>query len=200
MKYLVAGLGNIGEDYSQTRHNIGFMVLDAWAQASNTVFTSGRYGSTAEVRFRGRTFVLLKPSTYMNLSGNAVRYYLQKCSIEQSNLLVILDDLALPFGTLRLRARGSSGGHNGLNSIDYTLGSDDYARLRLGIGNGFPRGGQINYVLGDFLLEEKRALPVILEKAVEAAKCFALEGVGQAMTRYNHSWLPSSPSSEKKEE
>ncbi|MBR4659977.1 MAG: aminoacyl-tRNA hydrolase [Bacteroidales bacterium] len=192
MKYLIAGLGNIGPEYAGTRHNIGFMVLDAWAQASNTVFTSGRYGATAEISLKGRKCVLLKPSTYMNLSGKAVNYYLGKLDIPRENLLVVLDDLALPFGTLRLRRRGSSGGHNGLNSIDYCLASDDYARLRVGIGNGFPQGGQIDFVLGEFIPEERAELPGVLEKAVEAVKCSVLEGVDRAMTRYNHSWLSSS--------
>ena len=198
MAYLVAGLGNIGDEYASTRHNMGFMVLDAWAQASNAVFTPGRYGSTTEVSFKGRKFVLLKPSTYMNLSGKAVNYYLQKLGIPRENLMVVVDDLALPFGTIRMRRRGSDGGHNGLKSIDYCLASNDYARLRIGIGAGFREGGQIDYVLGELMLEEKRALPEILERAVEAVKCFGTEGIDRAMTRYNHSSSPSS--STKKEE
>ncbi|MBQ7575030.1 MAG: aminoacyl-tRNA hydrolase [Bacteroidales bacterium] len=200
MTYLVAGLGNIGDEYASTRHNMVFMVLDAWAQASNTVFTVGRYGSTAEVSFKGRKFVLLKPSTYMNLSGKAVNYYLQTLKIPRENLMVVVDDLALPFGTIRMRKRGSAGGHNGLKSIDYCLASDDYARLRIGIGSGFREGGQIDYVLGELLLEEKRALPELLERAVSAIKCFGTEGIDRAMTRYNHSSSPSSESSTKKEE
>ncbi len=200
MTYLVAGLGNIGDEYASTRHNMGFMVLDAWAQASNTVFTVGRYGSTAEVSFKGRKFILLKPSTYMNLSGKAVNYYLQTLKIPRENLMVVVDDLALPFGTIRMRKRGSAGGHNGLKSIDYCLASDDYARLRIGIGSGFREGGQIDYVLGELLLEEKRALPELLERAVSAIKCFGTEGIDRAMTRYNHSSSPSSESSTKKEE
>ena len=200
MTYLVAGLGNIGDEYASTRHNMGFMVVDAWAQASNTVFTVGRYGSTAEVSFKGRKFVLLKPSTYMNLSGKAVNYYLQTLKIPRENLMVVVDDLALPFGTIRMRKRGSAGGHNGLKSIDYCLASDDYARLRIGIGSGFREGGQIDYVLGELLLEEKRALPELLERAVSAIKCFGTEGIDRAMTRYNHSSSPSSESSTKKEE
>ena len=200
MTYLVAGLGNIGDEYASTRHNMGFMVLDAWAQASNTVFTVGRYGSTAEVSFKGRKFVLLKPSTYMNLSGKAVNYYLQTLKIPRENLMVVVDDLALPFGTIRMRKRGSDGGHNGLKSIDYCLFSDDYPRLRIGIGSGFREGGQVNYVLGELLLEEKRALPELLERAVSAIKCFGTEGIDRAMTRYNHSSSPSPGSSTKKEE
>ena len=198
MTYLVAGLGNIGDEYASTRHNMGFMVLDAWAQASNAVFTPGRYGSTAEVSFKGRKFVLLKPSTYMNLSGKAVNYYLQKLNLPLENLIVVVDDLALPFGTIRLRKKGSDGGHNGLKSIDFCLSSNEYPRLRIGIGSGFREGGQIDYVLGELLLEEKRALPELLERAVSAIKCFGTEGIDRAMTQYNHSSSPSS--SIKKEE
>src|SRR5690554_4611988 len=137
MSYLIVGLGNVGIEYADTRHNIGFMVLDAWAQASNTVFKSNRYGSTLECRYRGRKIVLLKPSTYMNLSGKAVNYWLQKEKVPIENLLVILDDLALPFGVLRLRAKGSDAGHNGLKNINEVLGHNQYARLRFGIGDNF---------------------------------------------------------------
>ena len=206
MTYLVAGLGNIGDEYAGTRHNIGFMVLDAWAQASNAVFKTGRYGATAEVSFKGRKFVLLKPSTYMNLSGKAVNYYLQTLKIPRENLMVVVDDLALPFGTIRMRKRGSAGGHNGLKNIDLCLASDDYARLRVGIGNGFARGGQVDYVLGELLLEEKKVLPEVLERAVSAVKCAATEGIDRAMTQYNKAASPaadqasSSSSPTKKEE
>ena len=193
MNYLVVGLGNIGEEYAATRHNMGFMVLDAWAQASNTVFTVGRYGATAEIRYKGSRFTLLKPSTYMNLSGRAVRYWLQKTKIPQENLLVVVDDLAIPFGTLRLRKRGSAGGHNGLKNIDYELASDDYARLRIGTGNGgFAEGRQIDFVLGELLLEEKRALPQLLERARECILCYGTEGIDRAMTRFNRA-LPPAP-------
>lgn len=186
MNYLVVGLGNIGEEYASTRHNMGFMVLDAWAQASNAVFTPGRYGSTAEISYKGRKFTLLKPSTYMNLSGKAVNYWLQKLKIPQENLLVVVDDFAIPFGTMRLRRRGSAGGHNGLKSIDYSLASDDYARLRIGTGNGgFAEGHQVDFVLGELLLEEKRALPELLERAVAAIKCCSTEGIDRAMTQFN---------------
>ena len=147
-KYLIVGLGNIGSEYAETRHNIGFRVLDALAGVSDTFFKPDRYGDTAEIKFKGRTIRLLKPSTYMNLSGNAVRYWLKKENVEQENLLIIVDDLALPLGTLRLRARGSDGGHNGLKSIDAVLGNNNYARLRFGIGNDFPQGHQVNFVLG----------------------------------------------------
>ena len=206
MNYLVVGLGNIGAEYAATRHNMGFMVLDAWAQASNAVFTVGRYGATTEISLKGRKFTLLKPSTYMNLSGKAVRYWLQKTRIPQENLLVVVDDFAIPFGTLRMRKRGSAGGHNGLKSIDYELVSDDYARLRVGTGNGgFAEGHQVDFVLGELLLEEKRMLPLVLERAVEAIKCYGTEGIDRAMTRFNRAVVtedqssPSTPSSEKKE-
>ena len=148
MNYLIAGLGNIGQEYSDTRHNAGFMVLDAWAQASNTVFTTQRYGDVAEVSFKGRKITLLKPSTYMNLSGNAVRYWMTKLKLPVENLLVICDDLNIPFGTLRMRKKGSDGGHNGLKNIQELLGTQDYARIRVGIGNDFQKGGQVDFVLG----------------------------------------------------
>ena len=186
--FLIAGLGNIGEEYADTRHNIGFMVLDVWAQASNISFTSGRYGSTAEVSFKGSKFTLLKPSTYMNLSGKAVNYWLNNLKIPRENLLVVVDDLAIPFGTLRMRAKGSAGGHNGLKSIDFCLASEDYARLRMGTGNGgFAEGHQVDFVLGEWLLEEKKELPLIIDTAIAAIKCFGTEGVSRAMTQYNHS-------------
>ena len=150
MKYLITGLGNIGEEYRNTRHNIGFTVLDALAKASNLVFTDGRYGATATLSLKGRQLILLKPSTYMNLSGNAVRYWMQKENIPLENVLIVVDDLALPFGTLRLKGKGSDAGHNGLKNIQQLLGTQEYSRLRFGIGSNFPRGGQINYVLGKF--------------------------------------------------
>jgi len=160
MKYLIAGLGNIGEEYANTRHNIGFMILDALAGASNLVFDPNRrYGSIAEFKFKGRNFILLKPSTYMNLSGNAIRYWLQKENIELANLLVIVDDLALPFGSIRIRAKGSDAGHNGLKHISEILGTDQYARVRFGIGNQFEKGRQVDYVLSEWTNEEKEALP-----------------------------------------
>ena len=140
MNYLIVGLGNIGVEYANTRHNMGFMVLDAWAQASNSVFESGRYGSMTTVSFKGRRFHLLKPSTYMNLSGKAVRYWMNELKIPIENILVISDDLNIPFGTLRLRKNGSAGGHNGLTNITELLGSQEYARIRVGIGNEFGRG------------------------------------------------------------
>ena len=148
MKYLIVGLGNIGAEYAGTRHNIGFKVLDALAEASNAVFTTARYGDVAELKHKGRTLILLKPSTYMNLSGKAVRYWMEAEKIAPENLLVVSDDIALPFGTLRMRPRGSAGGHNGLKNIAELLGTEDYARMRFGVGGDFPRGHQVDYVLG----------------------------------------------------
>ena len=156
MKYLIVGLGNIGDEYRDTRHNIGFNVLDAFAKASNIVFKDGRYGATADLSLKGRQLVLLKPSTYMNLSGNAVRYWMQQEKVPLENVLIVVDDLALPFGALRLKPKGSDAGHNGLKHIAAKLGTENYARLRFGIGNNFPKGAQIDYVLGHFSEEEKQ--------------------------------------------
>ena len=186
MKYLIAGLGNIGEEYDGTRHNIGFSILDALARASNIVFSDGRYGAIAGLTVKGRQLLLLKPSTYMNLSGNAVRYYLQKEKIPVENLLVVVDDISLPFGTLRLKGKGSNGGHNGLRHIEETLGTHDYARLRFGIGNDFPRGGQIDYVLGRFTQEQQELLPAREERAIEIIKSFCLAGLTITMNQYNN--------------
>jgi peptidyl-tRNA hydrolase len=185
MKYLIAGLGNIGPDYEQTRHNIGFMVLDAFAKASNAVFEDRRYGFVAEMRLRNKLLVLLKPSTFMNLSGNAVRYWLQKEKIENENLLVVVDDLALPFGTLRMKTKGSDAGHNGLKHIQELIGQN-YPRLRFGIGNDFPPGGQVNYVLEPFTNDEKLQLPQRMETAVDMIRSFCLAGVNVTMNQYNN--------------
>ena len=186
MKYLIVGLGNIGSEYENTRHNIGFRVLDALAKASNLIFSDGRYGATCEMKIKGRTLVLLKPSTYMNLSGNAVRFWLQKENISIENLLVVVDDLALPFGTLRLKPRGSDAGHNGLKHIQQILGTDNYARLRFGIGNDFPRGGQVNFVLGSFPPEEEKILPEKFERAGEIIKSFCLAGIQLTISHFNN--------------
>ena len=186
MKYLIVGLGNIGPEYENTRHNIGFRVLDALAKASNLVFTDKRYGEICELKIKGSTLILLKPSTYMNLSGNAVRYWLQKENIPVENLLVIVDDLALPFGTLRLKPKGSDAGHNGLKNIQQLLGTQEYSRLRFGIGSNFPRGGQINYVLGKFPPEELQEMPEKIKRAVEIIKSFCLAGVQNSMNQYNN--------------
>ena len=150
MKYLIAGLGNIGTEYQNTRHNIGFMVLDALAKASNATFMTQRYGDVAEMRLKNKELVLLKPSTYMNLSGNAIRYWMEKERIPLENLLVVVDDIALPFGAVRMKARGSDAGHNGLKNIAEVLSTQNYARLRFGIGNNFPRGFKLKYVLSTF--------------------------------------------------
>ena len=186
MKYLIVGLGNIGAEYADTRHNIGFDVLDALAEASNTSFTTDRYGAVATLRSKGHTLVLLKPSTYMNLSGNAVRYWLQQENIAIENLLVIVDDISLPFGAIRIKARGSDAGHNGLKNIARMLGTEAYPRLKFGIGNDFPRGCQIDYVLGRFTSEQAEALPARIDVAVDAIKTFCLAGIGTAMCNYNN--------------
>lgn len=186
MKYLITGLGNIGDEYRDTRHNIGFNVLDAFAKASNIVFKDGRYGATASLSVKGRQLILLKPSTYMNLSGNAVRYYLQKENIPIENLLVIVDDLSLPFGTLRLKGKGSNAGHNGLKNIEELLGTQQYARLKFGIGNNFPKGGQIDFVLGKFPKEEMELMPQKLETAGEIIKSFCLAGISITMNQFNN--------------
>ena len=183
--YLVVGLGNIGAEYAATRHNIGFMILDAWAQASNVVFEPGRYGDMTVVRDKGREFHLLKPSTYMNLSGNAVRYWQQKLGIGLDHILVICDDINLPFGTLRLRASGSDGGHNGLKNITELLESQDWARLRIGVGHDFAQGGQIGFVLGEFDEEQKNAIPELANKIIAGARTWAFVGIGQAMNQVN---------------
>ena len=185
MKYLIVGLGNIGEEYRNTRHNIGFMVLDALAKASNLVFKDGRYGATTTLSIKGRQLILLKPSTYMNLSGNAVRYWMQQENIPLENILIVVDDLALPFGSLRLKGKGSDAGHNGLKHIAATLGTQNYARLRFGIGNEFPRGGQIDFVLGHFNEEDMQAMPEHLETAGEIVKSFCLAGLNITMNQYN---------------
>ena len=185
MNYLIVGLGNIGVEYANTRHNIGFMVLDAWAQASNIVFESGRYGSTTTISFKGRKFTLLKPSTYMNLSGKAVRYWMNELKIQPENLLVISDDLNIPFGTLRLRKNGSAGGHNGLTNINELIGTQDYARIRVGIGNEFGRGQQIGYVLGEFNEDEKKEIPDICKRVIDGVKAWATVGADRAMNVVN---------------
>lgn len=186
MKYLIVGLGNIGDEYASTRHNIGFRILDALAKASNVVFEDKRYGFVGQMRLKGHILVLLKPSTYMNLSGNAVRYWMQKENIPIENLLVVVDDIALPFGQLRLRPQGSDAGHNGLKHIQQILGTNAYARLRFGLGKDYPRGGQIDFVLGDFLPEEEEQLPDRIECAGNIIKEFCLAGVQNAMNRFNN--------------
>ena len=182
---MIVGLGNIGSEYDGTRHNIGFTVLDAFAKASNTVFADKRYGFVAETSVRGRKLILLKPSTYMNLSGNAVRYWMQQEKIPLENILVIVDDLALPVGALRLKGQGSDGGHNGLKHIASTLGTTNYARLRFGIGNDFGKGHQVDFVLGTFDSEEQKAVDAQVETVGEIIKSFCFAGLARTMNQFN---------------
>ena len=186
MKYLITGLGNIGNEYDNTRHNIGFKVLDALAKASNTVFADARYGAIAKITLKGRTLILLKPSTFMNLSGNAVRYWMNKENITPDRLLVITDDLALPLGKIRLKGQGSNGGHNGLGNIIQTISTQQFARLRFGIGNDFPMGAQIKFVLDPFFPEEKKILEERIPIAAEAVKNFCLSGLADTMCKFNN--------------
>ncbi len=185
MKYLFVGLGNIGHEYEETRHNIGFTVLDAFAKASNTSFQDKRYGFVAEASVRGRKLILLKPSTYMNLSGNAVRYWMQQEKVPLENVLVIVDDLALPVGALRLKGQGSDGGHNGLKHIAATLGTTNYARLRFGIGNDFGKGHQVNFVLGAFDSDEQKIIDEQLDTTTEIIKSFCFAGLARTMNQFN---------------
>lgn len=185
MKYLIVGLGNIGAEYAETRHNIGFKVLDALAGASDTFFTTGRYGDRAVLRHKGHSLLLLKPSTYMNLSGKAVRYWMDAEHIAPENLLVVSDDIALPFGTLRLRPKGSAGGHNGLKNIVELLGTEEFARMRFGVGGDFPRGHQVDYVLGEWTEEERAALPERLKLFGDAILSFATVGLERTMNLFN---------------
>lgn len=185
MKHLIVGLGNIGTEYEGTRHNIGFRVLDALAKASNISFQDKRYGFVAHLRVKNQELVLLKPSTYMNLSGNAVRYWMQQEKIALDHLLVIVDDLSLPVGTIRMRQGGADAGHNGLKHIAQTLGTQAYNRLKFGIGNDFPRGGQVDFVLGTFSPEDDKVVDEKVPVACEAIKAYALSGMQFAMCNYN---------------
>jgi PTH1 family peptidyl-tRNA hydrolase len=186
MKFLITGLGNIGSEYENTRHNLGFFALDALAKASNLVFADRRYGAIAEYRYKARNLILLKPSTFVNRSGNAVRFYLRKEKIDVSKMLVIVDDVALPFGTIRIRAKGGAGGHNGLQDIIDVLGTDGFARLRFGIGNDFYPGGQVNYVLGKWERTELEALPERSTKLIEVVNSFATLGLERTMNLFNN--------------
>ncbi len=185
MKYLIVGLGNIGDEYSDTRHNIGFTVLDAFVSAAGSSFDDKRYGFISRIKYKGRELILLKPSTFMNLSGNAVRYWLNKEKIPVENLLVIVDDLAIPLGSIRMRAKGSDGGHNGLAHINSVLATNVYARIRIGIGNGFPKGAQVNYVLGRWTNEEMHFLLDRIGIVSEMIKSFCTAGTELTMTSYN---------------
>lgn len=186
MKYLITGLGNIGSEYEHTRHNIGFDILDELAKTEGLSFEVQRYGSVAEYRYKGRVFILLKPSTYVNLSGKAVSFWMQKEKIKIENLLVIVDDIALPFGSLRVKSKGSDAGHNGLKSIQSILGHNQFARLRFGIDDNFTRGHQADYVLGNWTSDEKAALPERIDKAIEIIKTFGTIGTQQTMNLFNN--------------
>lgn len=183
-KYLICGLGNPGDEYAGTRHNTGFMVLDAFAKASNICFEDKRYGFVAETSLKGRKIILLKPTTFMNLSGNAVRYWLNKENIDQQRLMVVSDDVALPLGEFRLKANGSNGGHNGLGHIIQLIGQD-FARLRVGIGNDYPRGGQIDWVLGSYSTQDMEVLQPTIDTAVDIIRSFVLQGIGNTMNQFN---------------
>jgi peptidyl-tRNA hydrolase, PTH1 family len=185
MKYLIAGLGNIGDEYANTRHNIGFIIADAFAYAFKAKFETARYASVAEISYKGRTFIVIKPSTYMNLSGKAVRYWLQKEKILPQELLVITDDLALPLGTLRLRHKGSDGGHNGLISIIENIGTIEFPRLRVGIGNDFAKGYQVDYVLSRWTKDEEKIILPQIERSVDLIKSFGTIGVERTMNIFN---------------
>ncbi len=184
-RFLIVCLGNIGPEYADTRHNIGFMAGDALAESAGAGWQSCRYGDMAKVKVKNCELMLLKPSTYMNLSGVAVRYWMNKEKLPLENLLVIVDDIALPFGAVRLRKQGSDAGHNGLKNIASELGTQQYARLRVGVGNDFPKGGQVDYVLGRFPKEEMEKMPDLLKHVAEAVKAYCLSGADFAMTHYN---------------
>lgn len=184
-RFLIACLGNIGPEYVDTRHNAGFLAGNFIASQAGAQFKSCRYGDMAVVKVKNCELLLLKPSTFMNLSGVAVRYWMNKEKLPLENLLVIVDDIALPFGTIRIRKQGSDAGHNGLKNIASELGTQNYARLRFGVGNEFPRGGQIDYVLGRFPAEEMEKMPEVLERVSEAVKAYCLSGAEFAMTRFN---------------
>lgn len=194
MKYLIVGLGNVGSEYEGTRHNCGFMVVDALARSADAQWRLERHAYRTEVRHKGRTLVLIKPTTYMNLSGKAVAYWLAQEKIPLENLLVVVDDLALPVGTLRMKRQGSHGGHNGLADIEAALHSANYCRLRIGIGADFGRGHQIDYVLGQFSEAEQALLIPQIERACEAVKAFATIGADRAMTEFNKTPKPGTDS------
>jgi peptidyl-tRNA hydrolase, PTH1 family len=185
VKYLIVGLGNIGPEYDNTRHNIGFMVLDKMAEKKEVVFSPARYGDKAEFRHKGRIFILVKPSTYMNLSGKAINYWLEKEKIPSENLLVLVDDLALPLGVIRIKTKGGDGGHNGLNSIISILGTTSFSRLRFGIGNEFPKGTQVHFVLGKWTSDEIEVIKPRIDIACEAIISFGLSGPERTMNVFN---------------
>jgi PTH1 family peptidyl-tRNA hydrolase len=184
-KFLIVGLGNIGSEYANTRHNIGFKVLDYIANQEGISFQTVKLGEIAELKIKGRTLLLLKPNTYMNLSGKSVKYWLEKENIEKENMLVITDDLNLAFGTIRIKTKGSDGGHNGLKNIQLLLNSTEYPRFRFGISDAFKKGQQVNYVLGEWDIEEKEKLKERLQLSEEIVKSFALAGLNNTMNTYN---------------
>jgi PTH1 family peptidyl-tRNA hydrolase len=185
MKYLIVGLGNIGPEYADTRHNVGFMVADALAKAGQASFDIDRLAFKAEVKHKGRTLHLIKPTTYMNRSGKAVKHWMAALKVPVENVLVVVDDLALPFGALRLRGKGSSAGHNGLKDIEQELASAAYPRLRFGIGSDFAKGRQVDYVLGNFPPNEQAELPLVIDRACQMVYSFASVGLAQTMTQFN---------------
>ena len=185
MKYLIVGLGNIGPEYADTRHNIGFMILDKLAQEENAKFFNLRLAYYTDFKYKGRQIILIKPTTYMNLSGKALAYWMKEENIPIENVLVLVDDLALPLGTLRLKPKGSAAGHNGLKHIEHTLGHNNYARLRFGIGDNYPKGRQVDYVLDGFDKDELPELPALIDRSIEMIKSFATAGAELTMTRYN---------------
>jgi len=185
MKYLIVGLGNIGPEYADTRHNIGFMILDELAKQENAKFYNMRLAYYTEVSYKSRQLYLIKPTTYMNLSGKALNYWMKELKIPIENMLVLVDDLALPLGTLRLKPKGSAAGHNGLKHIEQTLGHNNYARLRFGIGADYPKGKQVDYVLSGFDDDEQPELPALIDRSIEMIKSFATAGAELTMTRFN---------------
>lgn len=185
MKYLIVGLGNPGANYQNTRHNIGFKILDKLASLSNNSFHSNRYAETSEISYKGKRLTLVKPNTYMNLSGKAVRYWMQKSKVKQENILVITDDISLPFGELRLRAKGSHGGHNGLKDIQTILDSIVYCRLRFGVGNDYAIGRQADYVLSPFSNEEHQVLEARIDIGIQMVQAFTVSGVDRTMSEFN---------------
>ena len=185
MKYLIVGLGNIGPEYADTRHNIGFMIADELAKQEHSSFFNMRLANYTEFSHKGRKVYLIKPTTYMNLSGKALNYWMQDLGIPIENVLILVDEIALPLGTIRLKPKGSAGGHNGLKSIELALGHSNYARLRFGVGDNFPKGRQVDYVLSGFDDDELPELPALIDRSVEIIKCFITTGTELTMTRYN---------------
>ncbi|HYG52271.1 MAG TPA: aminoacyl-tRNA hydrolase [Flavobacteriales bacterium] len=185
MKILIAGLGNMGSEYENTRHNVGFKIADALAAKYNVLFSSDRYAHVSELKIKNKHVMLIKPTTFMNLSGNAVRYWMQKEKIDIQNILILVDELALPFGTIRIKGSGSDGGHNGLKNIQETLQAQNYPRLRFGIAAEYTKGRQVDYVLGEWTREEKKLLPLKIERSVKAIETFCLAGLNNAMNEFN---------------